>query len=262
MKISFLVTIHNEGVNDLGFLLDQLSEYKKINPQDEIVVLDDYSDNLETLELLEKYKDDIKHVKHSLDLNFGRHKQAGNEQCSGEYVFQTDADEYFAEDLLYGLKDLVEENPDVELFLVPRINIIRGLTKEHLKRYPWDISKISGLGDGSAVMDQDSEEFKFLNDNGFVRGTGSLPNNKIRVSYDYPLINQKSGDYQFRFYANRPHIKWERPLHELIVGAKTITQIPNDPNWCLIHDKSIEKQLEQNAFYNKNFSKEMNVRKG
>ena len=174
MKISFLVTVHNEGDNDFGILMEQLFEYLQDNPKDEIIILDDFSDNKETIDIINRYvysdpnitspTFNIKHIQHSLNLDFGNHKRHGSEQCKGDFVFQIDADEYFAEDLLYGLKDLVEENPDVELFLVPRINIIRGLTKEHLKRYPWDISKISGLGDGSAVMDQDSEEFKFLNE--------------------------------------------------------------------------------------------------
>jgi glycosyltransferase involved in cell wall biosynthesis len=230
MKLSFLVTVHNEGKNDFGILMEQLAEYLKTNSEDEVIILDDHSDNQETIDIINQYKcDNIKHVQHKLDLNFGAHKQFGNEQCSGNWIFQIDSDEYFSEGLLFGLKDLVSSNPNVELYLVPRINILRGLTQEAATKFGWEVSEIDGLGD----------------ENG-----------------NYKIINWRGGDYQYRFYKNDPKIRWERPLHELIVGAKTMTQIPREPNWALIHDKNLEKQLSQNAFYNQNFSREMNVRKG
>ena len=84
----------------------------------------------------------------------------------------------------------------------------------------------------------------------------TLPHEFIKSSCEAETLH--------KLYKNKndPTIRWERPLHELIVGAKTMTQIPRDPNWALIHDKNLEKQLSQNAFYNQNFSREMNVRKG
>jgi glycosyltransferase involved in cell wall biosynthesis len=260
MTLSFLVTVHNED-QDLEILLDQLIEYKLQNEEDEIVVLDDHSDNPKTIEILKERIDHIHWVKHELNLNFGAHKQHGNEQCKGDYIFQCDADEYFSEDLLYGLKDLVEANSDVELFLVPRINIIRGMTERDAMSWGWEISKIEGIGTSDEFTSED-EEYMFLKKHGFV--TNEEPQDSITtlVTYDYPIINWRGGDYQYRFYKNAPHVKWERPLHELVVGAKKMTQIPRDPNWALIHDKSMKKQMSQNMFYNQNFSKEMNVRKG
>ena len=68
-------------------------------------------------------------------------------------------------------------------------------------------------------------------------------------------------DYQARVFKNDEKIRWERPLHEVIRGYKTYSHLPPHEELSLYHPKTIEKQEEQNMFYNQNFSKEMNVRK-
>ena len=50
-------------------------------------------------------------------------------------------------------------------------------------------------------------------------------------------------------------------LHEYIKGCKTYAHLPPHEELSLYHPKTIEKQTQQNMFYNQNFSKEMNVRK-
>jgi len=69
-------------------------------------------------------------------------------------------------------------------------------------------------------------------------------------------------DYQARVFRNDGKIRWERPLHEVIRGYKTYAHLPPHEELSLYHPKTIEKQEEQNMFYNQNFSKEMNVRRG
>ena len=69
-------------------------------------------------------------------------------------------------------------------------------------------------------------------------------------------------DYQARVFKNDKSIRWERPLHEVIRGYKTYSHLPPHEELSLYHPKTIERQEEQNMFYNKNFSKEMNVRRG
>jgi len=78
-------------------------------------------------------------------------------------------------------------------------------------------------------------------------------------------INEKNWvnypDYQSRVFRNSKEIRWTRPLHEHIVGAKTYSHLPPHEELSLYHPKTIQKQTEQNIFYNQNFSQEMNVRK-
>ena len=68
-------------------------------------------------------------------------------------------------------------------------------------------------------------------------------------------------DYQARVFRNREDIRWTRPLHEYITGCETYSHLPPHEELSLYHPKTIQKQEQQNMFYNQNFSKEMNVRK-
>ena len=68
-------------------------------------------------------------------------------------------------------------------------------------------------------------------------------------------------DYQARVFRRDDTIRWTRPLHEYITGIKTYAHLPPQKELSLYHPKTIEKQTQQNMFYNENFSKEMNVRR-
>ena len=68
-------------------------------------------------------------------------------------------------------------------------------------------------------------------------------------------------DYQARVFRNSEDIRWTRPLHEFIDGCKTYAHLPPHEELSLYHPKTIEKQEQQNLFYNQNFSRELNVRK-
>ena len=68
-------------------------------------------------------------------------------------------------------------------------------------------------------------------------------------------------DYQARVFRRDSEIRWTRPLHEHIIGCKTYAHLPPHEELSLYHPKTIQKQEQQNLYYNKNFSKEMNVRR-
>ena len=61
-------------------------------------------------------------------------------------------------------------------------------------------------------------------------------------------------DPQARIYKNIDSIKWVKPVHELLTGAKVTTAIPFEEDFALIHTKNIEKQIQQNRFYNEEIS--------
>ena len=67
-------------------------------------------------------------------------------------------------------------------------------------------------------------------------------------------------DYQARVFRRDSQIRWTRPLHEHIVGCKTYSHLPPLEELSLYHPKTIQKQEQQNLYYNQNFSKELNVR--
>jgi len=78
---------------------------------------------------------------HELNHNFAEHKNFLNSKCNGEYIFQVDADEKFNTNLLTYLHDIVDNNREVDLFLIPRVNIVGGLTEEDIRRWGWRINE-------------------------------------------------------------------------------------------------------------------------
>ena len=68
-------------------------------------------------------------------------------------------------------------------------------------------------------------------------------------------------DYQSRVYRRDSEIRWTRPLHELIRGAKTYSHLPPQEELSLYHPKTKEKQEAQNKFYMENFSNDLLVRR-
>lgn len=180
----------------------------------EIVIIDDFSTDPATVAEL-KLADHIATVhQHSLAGHFGNHKNFGDSKCKCDYIFQIDADEYPTDTLLFNLPELIELNPTVDLFRIPRVNLVRGLTPAHASKWGWQVYQLDGYP-------------------------------------GIPVVNRD--DHQGRLYRNDPNIRWAGAVHERIVGAKVVSTIPFDPDFALIHDKDISKQEKQNAFYEQNF---------
>jgi len=72
-------------------------------------------------------------------------------------------------------------------------------------------------------------------------------------------INEKGyvnfPDYQWRLYRNTEEINWVGPVHEQLSGFKNMSKLPADPNYCLLHEKTIERQRKQNEFYIRSFNR-------
>jgi hypothetical protein len=56
-------------------------------------------------------------------------------------------------------------------------------------------------------------------------------------------------DYQWRVYRNTPEIKWQNKVHETLTGYETIAHLPTETEWCLLHPKTLARQIKQNAYY-------------
>ena len=135
-SISYAITACNEHV-ELERLLNQLTEY--IRPEDEIVVQMDLTATEEVVSVVEKYNL-IKYY-YSLNKDFASFKNNLKSLCTKDYIFQIDADEYLSEELLTYLPVILESNPDVEMFSVPRVNTVEGLTEQHIKQWGWNVNE-------------------------------------------------------------------------------------------------------------------------
>ena len=58
-------------------------------------------------------------------------------------------------------------------------------------------------------------------------------------------------DYQWRVYKNNGKVKWKNKVHEVLEGHKSISHLPQQQEWCLVHSKTIERQEKQNELYSK-----------
>ena len=56
-------------------------------------------------------------------------------------------------------------------------------------------------------------------------------------------------DYQSRVFRNSPDIRWQNKVHERIFGVKTYAHLPPQEELSLYHPKTIDKQIQQNKFY-------------
>lgn len=134
--LSYLITSHNE-TDSLDKLLDKLVKSKKENH--EIVLLDDYSDNKETLSIIEKFKDKISFYQKKLDRDYGAHKNYGISLCKGKWIFQIDADEYPTDTLLENIDEILESNNNNEAIWLPRLNYFQGVTQQDTMMWGWQL---------------------------------------------------------------------------------------------------------------------------
>ena len=125
MKISYAIPVCNEHV-ELKKLLDFL--HKNIDEKDEIVVQCDKGNTTpEVYEVLGTWQGGpLKVIEFPLNGHFSNFKNNLKEHCTGDWIFQIDADELPHESLIVNLKSLLELNPTTEMFLVPRVNTVEG----------------------------------------------------------------------------------------------------------------------------------------
>ena len=137
MTISYAILTHNEG-EYIETLLLFLTKYKR--DEDEIVIVDDFSDDELTKSILDKYKNQIT-LQYRVFDGDATQKNYLNSLCTKDYILQLDADELVSSDFLSMLPDLLELNNTVDLFIMPRINTVEGLTQEYINRWRWNVNE-------------------------------------------------------------------------------------------------------------------------
>ena len=136
MKISYAITVCNE-LEEISRLLNFLHQYKR--SEDEIcVLLDKPKASQELLDELYYWssKDIIILKESTFQGHFADWKNELTRICSGDYIFQIDADELPNEELLEVLPSVLT-NSESDVILTPRINIVEGITPQHLQIWGW-----------------------------------------------------------------------------------------------------------------------------
>lgn len=162
-RISYAIPVCNEHA-ELDRLLKLLVENKR--EHDEIVIQCDKGNTTpDVLYVLDQYAPFIRVFEFPLKGNFAAAKNHLKARCTGEWIFQIDADEYLESSFIQALPSILQENPTVELFLIARINTVEGLTEDHIRRWGWRV-----------------------NENGWV----NFPDYQTRILQNSPKINWAS----------------------------------------------------------------------
>ena len=139
MKISYAITVCNE-LEEVKRLVNFLLSNKR--QEDEIVILfDKQNGSLEVRQYVADLPKEIQVRRGNFQNHFADWKNFLTSFCEGDYIFQIDADEIPNKFLIENLPIILESNPTVDIFLVPRINTVDGITQGHLNVWKWSINE-------------------------------------------------------------------------------------------------------------------------
>ena len=141
VNITYAVTVCNE-IEEITKLINFL--HPRIQKEDEILIQFDSDgateDVVNYLRIVGELHDNINVINFPLNKDFASFKNNLKNHANGIFIFQLDADEIPSEFLIENMHDLIDANLDIDLFFVPRVNTVEGLTDEHIKKWRWGVN--------------------------------------------------------------------------------------------------------------------------
>ena len=140
MKLSYAIPVCNESM-EIQRLISFLLQTKR--KDDEIVVLFDKTNGSKSVEEYlrsHSVNGEFQWYSYDFDGHFGDMKNNLTEMCTGDYIFQIDADELPHAVLMENIHDILELN-DIDVIVVPRVNTVEGLTDEHIQKWGWNVNE-------------------------------------------------------------------------------------------------------------------------
>jgi len=145
MKISWAITVCDED-KELHILLTNL--LKHISPSDELIIQADESKVTKKVEtIIEGFSNQfpIKYIKFPLNKDFSSFKNNLKANCTGDYLYQIDADENVNPWIIKNLSELLSNNTTVDLIWVPRVNVVEEITEEYIKKMRWRMDEFGRI---------------------------------------------------------------------------------------------------------------------
>ena len=144
INITYAITVCNE-LEEITKLIDFLNS--RIDKEDEILIQYDEDSATDAIKnylkiISQLHKTNIKVIGFPLNKDFASYKNNLKNHANGMFIFQIDADEIPSEYLMENIKDILDYNKDVDLFFVPRVNTVDGLTTEHIKKWNWQVNDL------------------------------------------------------------------------------------------------------------------------
>jgi hypothetical protein len=142
VNVTYAITVCNE-INEITKLVNFL--HPRIQSEDEILIQYDeggVTDDVRGyLRIINDLHDNVNVIGFPLNKDFASYKNNLKNHAKGIFIFQIDADELPNEYLITNMHDLLEANKDIDLFFVPRVNTVEGLTDEHIQKWRWNVNE-------------------------------------------------------------------------------------------------------------------------
>ena len=142
VNVTYAITVCNE-IEEVTKLVNFL--HPRIESDDEILIQFDEGgatkEVTDYLKIVDQLHDNIKVIGFPLNNDFASYKNNLKNHAEGIFIFQIDADEIPNEYLIENMHALLEANKDIDLFFVPRVNTVEGLTDEHVKKWNWRLNE-------------------------------------------------------------------------------------------------------------------------
>lgn len=175
MKLSYCICAHNEAAE-----LEKLLRFLKgnIREEDEVVIQLDSTYTPEVLEVCNLFTNfnhtgDIeshsitnsKFYSFPLNNDFASFKNELIRNVTGDIIYSLDSDEIPHPNLIKELPTVIEGNPEIDVFIIPRINIVNGIGLSHILKWGWSVSSLDGYT-GEKEFDlnnpEDKDEYELL----------------------------------------------------------------------------------------------------
>ena len=168
MGISFAITAYNEH-EELNRLLSQI--IKILKPEDEIVIQLDSKSTIEVISLVDEFltknkkEYNIKRCIFDLNKDFASFKNNLKSYCAKDWVFQIDADETLSETFARVIHEVLENNENVDLIAIPRVNIVKGLEQKDIIEWRWQLNEQGWVNwpDNQHRIFRNKPEIKWVN---------------------------------------------------------------------------------------------------
>lgn len=217
MNVSYAITVKDE-IQEIKQLLNFLQP--RISPNDEIVVQHDLAGSVEVKNFLSIQEtlntfDNTRIIQYPLNNHFAKFKNNLNKHCKNTYILQLDADEMISEYLINNLHTILERNPGCDLYWLPRVNTVEGITQTRIDRWRWHVNENNWIN----FPDRQSRLYKRDN----------------KIKWENSVHEQIVG-------FNRQE---NLPSDEILFSINPNLQ----EQFSLIHHKQIDRQIKQNKFY-------------
>ena len=142
VNVTYAITVCNE-IEEITRLINFI--HPRIQSDDEILVQYDEigvtKQVSDYLRIINQLHDNINVIGFPLNKDFASFKNNLKVHAKGIFIFQIDADEMPSEYLITNMYDLLEANLDIDLFFVPRVNTVEGLTESHIQKWRWNVNE-------------------------------------------------------------------------------------------------------------------------